>query len=584
MIAGLSLLLAPEVYAVKAKPGLVDYVQPDGTSIRIQLVGDEFSHYTLSADGHLLILNDKETYEYAVLGNAGVPVLSGVSASLPVSTVKGRLAGAEDVTLSQAKNIRLTSRSKNIAKESVSPGDPKYRFASCAFPPSGTPHSIVVLVEYPDYRFSMSDPNEYYEDFLNGDNFTRDKGTGSCRQYFMENSAGQFQPTFDVYGPVMMKYNRRYYGAGQEIHASEMVVEAVEFLDATVDFSQYDHNDDGYVDSIFIIYAERGEADGGPSESVWPHSWELEEAGLYVTVDGVKVNSYGCSNELDGGSLRPTGIGTFVHEFCHVLGLPDLYNTNSSSDDTTPGDWSVLDAGPYNGDGRTPPNMSSFERYSLGWLSPEEIVSSGELSLGALPETNKAYIMTTEENPDEFFIMDYRLQEGWDAPLPYHGMLIWHVDFQQRKWDYNEPNNDRRHQCVDLVRADDIKTSKSAINDPFPGQKQRYTEFSTKTTPALLSWDGDPLNVTGITDIREENRSVVFTATVTEDRTQSSGLCKLPSDEVDFSISGNNVICTKGRCDIYDISGRRVGIATPDIQVSLMPGLYIIQGSKILIK
>lgn len=583
ILLGTLLFGAVDALAVKAKPGVIDYVQPDGSVVKIQLHGDESFHYMTTVGDQLLLSDDKGFLEYAISDPSGKPTLSGINA---VKNLAGSplLISGKEYAQASIKNASPRKINKK-AIESQSASEPKYRYSTSVFPASGEPHSIVVLVEYPDYGFSMDDPQEYYNDFLNGDNFNRDKGVGSCRQYFVENSSGQFKPTFDVYGPVMMKNNRRYYGGGQELRAPEMVVEAVNFLDPDVDFTQYDHNNDGYVDSIYIIYADRGEADSGISETVWPHSWELEEAGFNLVVDGVVVNTYGCSNELDGDTKVKivSGIGTFTHEFCHVLGLPDLYNTVSSSDYSTPCEWSILDEGPYNGDGRVPPNMSSFERYSLGWLSPEEILCSGDYSLEYLADSNSAYIMTTEENPDEFFIMDYRLQEGWDKYLPYHGLLIWHVDFKQELWDANTPNNTRKHQCVDLIRADNNKENNDKA-DPFPGFAWK-DEFSTKTAPALKSWDENELNVTALTDIREKDRSAYFTATATEDRSEnSSGIEITPSGKEDFYLSGDMVYGGSQDCRIFDLSGRLVGVAPDSRPVKLPKGIYIVNGEKIIVK
>lgn len=534
--------------AVKAKPGLVDFTQPDGSVIKILLHGDERFHYTTDPSGRLMHFSASGRLDYA-------------PADLSIKTLQAQ------------------------ASTSTRGAEPKYRYTNSAFPTTGTPHSLVVLVEYQDYGFSIDDPLEYYEDFLNGDNFTRNGGTGSCRQYFIENSKGEFQPTFDVYGPVKLKNKRVFYGGGREDNAKYMVVEAVEALDDLVDFSQYDHNGDGYVDSIYIIYAEKGEASGGPSESVWPYSFELEEEDVDLWADGVKFNTYGCSNELNGGGGME-GIGTFTHEFGHVLGLPDLYNTERASDNTTPGYWSVMDCGNYNNDNRTPCNMSSFERYSLGWLVPEEIVCTREYSLASLPEQNAAFIMTTESKPDEFFILEYRRQEGWDKYLPSHGMLIWHIDFHQMLWDWNEPNNVPNHQRVDLLRADNTKDMKSYGGDPFPGNGN-VTVFSTETEPALLSWNKEKLNVTSLSNIREEDDICMFEAVVTEEREPSTSTGGIREDffrdDVLIFTVGNTVHVREGEYPVYDLSGRKVGTVNGKSPITLNTGFYIIAGKKIFI-
>lgn len=575
-VTGLAMLSVGSALAVKAIPEVLRYLQADGTEVNIRLHGDESFHFATDTEGRLIMLNDKGCYEYAEMSEEGKPRLSGVSLLHPASEVKGNLISADNyVKYAVSSGIDMKRRSLTATRASNT-GSAKYRYSTSAFPTIGTPHSIVVLVEYPDYKFSMADPQEYYNDFLNGENFTRDKGTGSCRKYYSDNSKGQFVPTFDVYGPVMMKNARSYYGGGNEENASQMVVEAVKALDAKVDFSQYDHNDDGYVDSIYIIYAEKGEASGGAEDSVWPFSWELESQKINLYADGVKVNTYGCSNELQRNN-QVDGIGTFTHEFGHVLGLPDLYNTVSTSDETTPWTWSLMDSGSYNNNSRTPPSLSSFERYSLGWLNPVEIVADGDYSLSYLADSNKAYIMTTEESSDEFFILEYRKKSGWDQYLPGKGMLIWHIDFVQSQWDRNTVNNNSRHHYVDLLRADNVADARTLGGDSFPGSKS-VTLFSNTTTPALKSWAGKDLNVTSISNITETGSGVSFKAKVKEFR-GDAGVGEIMEEDC-ITISNGTIYVERGSFPVYDISGRKIGEASEYNPLRVQRGIYIVNGKK----
>lgn len=573
--------LAISAWGVKAKPGIIEYKPSNGETLSILLHGDERFHYATTPDDKIIMLNQEGNYEYAVIDAGGILKLSGleVSKNIPDDIHFSFVKGADYKITLKPNSIRTRYSKQNETRT----GSPKYRYSTSAFPTTGDPHSLVILVEYQDVGFKLQDPLKYYKDFLNGENFTQNKGTGSCRQYFIDNSSGAFQPTFDVFGPVLLKYNRGYYGGGNELNACKMVVEAVEALDSQVDFSQYDHNGDGYVDSVYIIYAGKGENDGGPPESVWPYSFELLEENVYLKADGVVFNTYGVSNEEQGdGDID--GIGTFTHEFGHVLGLPDLYNT-ASYDTTTPDEWSVMDSGSYNNDSRTPPNYSAFERYSLGWLSPEEILSSGDYSLQNIASDNSAFIMTTEEKPDEFYMLEYRTLSGWDRFLPNHGMLVWHIDFVQEKWDLNTVNNSKSHQHVELVRADNSKTntSYSFMGDSFPGSNN-VTVFANNTAPALKSWLGYDLNVTSISEIEEKDESVKFKAKVKEERSPA-GIFIIGDEESDnIKVDGQSIYSDCGIHSVYDISGRTVGTVSSSCPLTLPRGLYIVSGKKILIR
>ncbi|MDE6402664.1 MAG: M6 family metalloprotease domain-containing protein, partial [Muribaculaceae bacterium] len=332
------------------------------------------------------------------------------------------------------------------------------RFTS-NFPRTGKIRSLVILVQYKDTKFTLSDPYSYFNNMLNQEGFSEYNGTGSARDYFLFNSNNQFDPDFDVFGPYTLKNNRSYYGGndsdGYDKLPEEMVVEACKGLASQINFADYDLDNDGYVDNVFVIYAGEGEASGGPENSVWPHAWELSSAGKAFKLNGKTIDSYGCTNEWVDN--RPDGVGTFVHEFSHVMGLPDLYATDYSSA-VTPGEWSVLDYGPYNNDGCTPPNYSIFERNAMGWCEPTVLDGPDSVTLRDITLTNEGCIIPTTKT-NEFFLLENRQQTGWDTYLPGHGMLIWHVDFNQQVWDNNSVNNTASHMYVELEKADGTSSS-----------------------------------------------------------------------------------------------------------------------------
>ena len=587
---GVAFIMPAPLHAVKAKPGVIEFSQPDGSLLPVRLFGDEKTHFAATDDGVPVTFNSKGFYEYALQDADGQWNPSGIVAKPKSSRSNSENAFVASLNTASMLELRKSNPVLNhkykvmkVSADTRAAGETRYTYSTAAFPVFGDPHSIVVLVEFQNYKFSMDNPNDFYTRMLNQDGFSDFDGTGSVREYFIDNSMGQFRPTFDVFGPITLKYNRSYYGSNEEARGGEMVVEAVRALDDSVNFRNYDHNGDGYVDSIYIIYANVGEADGGPEESVWPYSWELVSEGYNLKADGVIFNAYGCSNELEFRTKKPTGIGTFTHEFSHVMGLPDLYNTVDYNDYSTPLSWSVLDEGPYNNGGHTPPNFSAFERYSLGWMDCSEIKKSGDYSLDNIAESNRGFIMTTEENKDEFYLLECRQQTGWDKYLPGHGMLVWHVDFLLRHWDDNTVNDNKSHQYVKLVRADNSTNMNSLQAASFPGSA-KVTEFSWNTVPKLQSWKNTQLNVTSLADITEINGVVKFHATATEDR---SGVDDILSDALAGRVVISNRIASvegEGRYPVYDLTGRSLGIVSSSSSVALNPGIYIINNRKYIVR
>lgn len=243
-----------------------------------------------------------------------------------------------------------------------------------------------------------------------------------------------------------------------------------------MDFSQYDEDHDGKVDNIYFFYAGFGEADSNMADVIWPHSNTLDDGfGYDLKLDGITISRYACSNEIRYGSqpLMPVGIGTFVHEFGHVLGLLDHYDTSYNSGRTGVSAWDTMAAASYNDNQNTPPTFSAFERAELGWLKYDDISFSepGVMSLCELADSNKAYRMIVPDTDGkEFFVFENRQQKSWDETLPGHGMLIWHVDQTDGDlWMKNKINVDGLHQCLDIVEADGIENVGTYDADPFPG-------------------------------------------------------------------------------------------------------------------
>ena len=252
-----------------------------------------------------------------------------------------------------------------------------------------------------------------------------------------------------------------------------------------------------------MFYAGRGEASGGSDDSVWPHQWDLTSAGYNLRLDGKRISKYACTNEWQGG--RPDGVGTFIHEFSHVMGLPDLYETTYSTGSVTPGSWSVLDYGPYNNNGRTPPNYSIFERNAMGWCEPRVLAGPESVRLENLADTNDACIVPTTVDT-EFFLIENRQNTGWDVFIPGHGMLVWHIDFVQSVWDSNAVNNQPRHMYVELEKANNRGDREGGWS--FPGTSGA-TAFTNETRPSMETWNGTDLDMP-ITAIQEINGVITF--------------------------------------------------------------------------
>ena len=456
------------------------------------------------------------------------------------------------------------------------------------FPTSGSPRVLVVLAEYSDVKFSTPDPTAYFDSMLNLEGFDGHGATGSARDYFKACSEGRFSPQFDVCGPVTLPKTQRHYGGNSpmaDANAHEMVIHACDTLAAHgFDFTPYDNDSDGAIDNVYVIYAGFGESSGNLADinTVWPHSWDIREADTTERKYGnLILGRYSCSNELFSQGI-PDGIGTFCHEFSHVLGLPDLYSTGSGTNYTaTPGSWSCLDTGCYLNRSRTPPLYSAFERQSLGWLEPTPILTEDDYTLPPLSATGSAYLIRTERD-EEFFILENRRREGWDSYLAGEGMLVWHIDYDPAIWMNNAVNSSPGHQRVDLVEAVRRSSSKALPSDPFPGQGQieSFTAEPTGVTPAFLSWSGKDPGYP-LTEIKDDGRDIRFHAGGT-----ASAITEIITGTEMPDITGGEAIIISGTdspVEIYSVTGQRVYAGTAR-RIELPTGIYIVKAGKRTVK
>lgn len=511
-------------FAIPAYPKPLKVKQADGSWLTIQMRGDEHGHYVLTSDGIPLVFNARqENYEYADWKDGKVQAsgIKAVEASERTAKVKAFVESLDkSVILESFKRARLQQLQQTLSSRrnaSLKAGSNPQKEKLNNFPTIGEVHSLVILVQFADTKFSTvgSDAHQFFNNMLNEPGFTYSNGAnGSARDFYLNSSNGRFQPQFDVIGPVTLPEKYSYYGANQgssvdnPARLEQFVREACTLADPLVDFSQYDHNQDGYIDNIYFFYAGKGEADSGDGNAIWPHSAYYsdmaKDAGLSETslkLDGIEVGNYTCSNEINGTLItpQPAGIGTFVHEFGHVLGLADHYDVNYGMTTFAPGSFDTMAQASYNNNGNTPAAFSAYERACLGWLDLT-VLKNGVDSLNVLPDlndSNKAYVVPVGgTNDEEYFIMENRQKKGWDAFIPGHGMLLWHIDYDAKAWEKNELNITGTHQRVDIVEADNKLTDNTRAGDPFPGT-------SNVTQCNLTSWAGG--KVMSLDDIEEKD-------------------------------------------------------------------------------
>jgi len=409
--------------AVSAYPHPVEYNLPDGTTITIQLMGDEKVKWAETLDGFSILLNAEGFYEYAILDANDDMVRSGIRAS----NTNERTNTESAFLMGIAKNLRFSKSQISLMNQIW---EVQEKEASKAFPTTGNRKLICILIGYADLAFTKTQSD--FNNLFNQVGYSAGGATGSVKDYYLENSYNQFNLTVDVAGPYTASQNMAYYGAndgyGYDIRPRELVLEAINLADPDVDFSEYDNDDDGWVDGVYIIYAGYGEEAGGGANAIWAHAWWLASP---VLKDGVYLQRYSCSAELRSNTGSTiTAIGVICHEFGHVLGAPDYYDTDYAigGEFQGTGQWDMMASGSWNNGGVTPAHHNGFTKvYYYNWASATLLTSATTITLNNAAEHSNSFYRYNTTTTNEFFLLENREKHLFDGHIPGSGMIIYHV-------------------------------------------------------------------------------------------------------------------------------------------------------------
>ena len=597
------ILFTTASWAAKAYPLPITITQADGTPLTIILRGDEHYHWYMTEDGALLCRQGNAYYVAAVEADGSL------TATKQLAHNKDLRSDVERELISKQDRIAFSTRVKAKSARRRASIEDDLLSEQTLFPHSGTPKAVVILAEFQDTPFTITNPRRSFEQYLNGKGRSVNYDNGeasnlsSVAQYFSDMSFKKFIPQFDIYGPVKLPDSLKYYGGNSynkngdliqtDVHFGNLIKDACTLMNDSLDFSAYDANNDGYVDLVYIVYAGFSESlSGNSSDCIWPKSG-FQNFGKF---DGKTVARYGVNNELNGfpGTYsnpplyRINGIGLFCHEFSHTLGLPDLYQSNNQACDNNHEMefWDLMDGGEYTKNGNVPTPYTAWEREAMGWMNIETLSEQGQLQLTPIQEGGKAYRIVNDNATNEYYIIENIQERGWyDAKsngnsIKGHGMLVYHVDYNKSYFTLGQkPNETKNHPRMTVVAADGLLLSSTNCNDSI---RLYYQEMNGDPFPGTSG-------VTSLTDdmTRQDGKSMLFTYKGKLNKPlynikEEDGIITFDFLK-DFSASGiNDPIQLKDENDhrIFTLDGRYAG---NDLH-ALPKGIYVVGKRKILVK
>ena len=359
--------------------------------------------------------------------------------------------------------------------------------------------------------------------------------------------------------------------------------------------NEYDADNDGNVDLVYIVYAGHMQNMGGSNESVWAKASYTNHS-----IGTKKVRRYCMSGEL----VHPNApgyiasIGVVCHEFSHCLGLPDLYVTSAYYNDNQEMElWDLMDGGENLHNGWQPAAYTAWEKEAMGWpvdiqvLSAEK--SSGDLST---PTTDggTVYRIVNPDDANEYIMLENIQQKGWNigcyvAEGTTGGVLAYHMKYPKTSVSMGDDPNCQKNPALAVIPADGLLESIDLKGKTIDGVQRNDSTYKASHKGDLFNnvngllisddlnlpnfcWYSGSETIAGYTDRFKTNKSVSFTF-------EGDQITVNYVDDVASSIADiqANEYSTEA---IYSIDGRYIGTR----REKLKPGIYIINKKKVIIR
>lgn len=471
------MLCSLTTWAAKAVSIPVQVRQADGSVITVILRGDEHINWYTTLDGVLLVQGVDNNYYIGKVEKNGNLIATKQLAheALTRSQAERNLIAKQDKEKFFAYVNKVAEESENAYNNSLLTRGPIVDSGYGGvpyFPHTGSPKALVILAEFQDTTFTIQDTKEIFTNYLTNEGHFTDTRYGQdlnykgVRGYFKDCSYGQFTPEFDVVGPIKLPKEQTYYGEGDD-NIEALMEDACSAIDSIVDFADYDANNDGMVDLVYIIYAgHSANYRGNKVSNIWPKSGTVNISNTY---DGKRICRYGVSNELNGSEKisknkkKINGIGLFCHEFSHTLGLPDIYayRTPAENQDNQGMEfWDIMDGGTEVRNGRVPASYLAWEREVMGWIKIDELKNDSSIeNLKSIDNGGKAYKIVNPNNSNEYIVLQSIQKgpwyQGWRDGTYGKGLLAYRISYPSNKVNvFDFPNNVKGKPRVIPIPAD----------------------------------------------------------------------------------------------------------------------------------
>ncbi|MDR1563488.1 MAG: cell wall-binding repeat-containing protein [Oscillospiraceae bacterium] len=491
------------IFAISASavPALIQeqtFTQPNGSTFKGTLKGDELFNYVQTTDGSILEQGEDGYWYYAEISNT-----SAEFASLRPSKAKYLIDAAPSARISQAD---LENSPHEMVNFSTSPefADAEYNAPSAAVSYVGKQNLLVLLVDFKDRTAYYDAPRWAAQTF----------GTSgrTVANFYSSTTGGKISivPAAETQGTkndgvIRVKLNYNHPNTGRNIGSlnAQLTRDAIKAADPYINYAQYDKNGDGVLTSnelhIMVICAGFETSISSSRPSIWGHMWQGALYQYGNIADGKRFYSYTQFGEIQ---INMATIGIMCHELGHDFGLPDLYSIYDSSAGL--GGYSVMSHGSWGSTGNLAPGAVpvGFDAYckeKLGVVSPTIVTTAGPYDYYLAPNSvnSRDTLKITTANSKEYFLFENRQLTGYDAAIaPFlpssdrrGGIAIYQINTNY------EHNYSKSQMLVKIMEADQNYYGYSHLlnGDAYGGNAlyatnrgSSFTVLSDTTSPSTL--------------------------------------------------------------------------------------------------
>ena len=352
----------------------------------------------------------------------------------------------------------------------------------------------------------------FYETLFNG----ASDGENSVYSYFRRSSYGQlmwrssFWPllTGDQVSSIKVSHARTYYqekssvapdGYEDETEKANreltLVTEICNLLNSQMtDDIVVDQNGDDIVDNLTIVLSNGSEI--GNRHLLWPHRSDLMlPADKSPRIKGKRMTSYlmvfdyanGYGSNFNGLRLNT---GVLCHEMSHSLGTYDLYHVNDKLNPV--GVWDLMSDNQQQAQ-----QMTVYTKYRYcKWVDEiPEISEPGTYTLNPVGGTSKEHIAYKIKpvGHDEYFVVEYRKKEGYDATIPESGLLVYRINPNQSGGNVGYNGNTRLDEQYIFRPGGTTKADGNVLQAAF-SQESGRTAFGGLAAEKPFYSDGTAAN------------------------------------------------------------------------------------------